>query len=190
MFSCWQRENFGKSRYVAFRQLVSGAFGDHHFQGAAEELVTDFAALVEDIYAQATPTTGFQDLVQSAKGVPLFVASGSEQTQLRSVFDRNGMAKNFRGVFGSPTAKVDIVRGIAGQIRASRVDAQLLMVGDAHADADAAAASDVDFVFVSSFSLVVDSMRARSIREGFPSVVDLAELADLVNAANGKGRLR
>lgn len=176
-FAQWQRQNFGRSRHVAFDKLVSGAFGAHRFDSSVDELLTSFSTAVDDIYDSCDPTPGFDQILALAPLVPLFVASGSAQEQLRAVFKRKGYADYFTGVFGSPQPKNEILQAIAARVRTCGSDGEMLMIGDAQADADAALGASVEFAYMTKYSLVRESMMQRSRTDNFLVFSDLQEVA-------------
>jgi phosphoglycolate phosphatase-like HAD superfamily hydrolase len=80
----------------------------------------------------------------SSARYPLFVASGVPQDELQDIVVRRELAKFFTGVNGSPRNKVQIL----GDIRSEHgwASSQLLMVGDALTDSNAAAKAGTAFV--------------------------------------------
>ena len=87
------------------------------------------------------------------------------------------MESFFDGIFGSPTPKRDIVSEICSRISGPRD--HIVMVGDAHADADAARYAGISFVFMRPFSTARESMESRSAEEGIPVIDALNELFTL-----------
>lgn len=70
------------------------------------------------------------------KRIPLYVASGTPQEELRKVFIARDLAGYFKGVYGTPPAKAAILARI---IRDARVSPkETLMVGDSSTDLEAA----------------------------------------------------
>lgn len=176
-FVDWQSQNFGLSRYRAFGELMDGRFGDPDASPPEiADLLDRFGAEVEGIYKKAPFTEGFPDLLQRLESHPLYVASGSKQDELRVALGHRGIASAFTGIFGSPTPKSEIVRRIVDDVRGADSESRIVLIGDAHADADAAQSNGIDFVFLSGYSTVVDSMTARAETEGFPRIATLNSL--------------
>ena len=68
--------------------------------------------------------------------LPMFVASGTPEDELRFVLDEKGLSGYFRGIRGTPPEKQYLLEGI---IRDNGLDAsEVLMVGDATTDLEAA----------------------------------------------------
>lgn len=172
-FTRWQSANFGTSRYRVFERLLGGDFGPVPPGVTLQRLLDTFGARVRSGYLSVPEAKGTSRLLEILEGVPLYVASGSDERELREVFESRGLADKFRAVRGSPSPKARLVREICE-------DSSMLsplFVGDAHADADAAQENSIDFVFVSGLSTVAISMSARAHAEGYLQFHDLAEFA-------------
>ncbi|WP_158250859.1 HAD family hydrolase [Cryobacterium sp. Y82] len=177
-FSAWQSTNFGTSRYSVFSELLAGTFGPVPSRASIDQLLDGYAIEVRAGYMEVPETPGLRNVLVGLRKLLLFVASGSAETELRSVFKERNLSDNFVEIYGSPRPKAAILAGLSK----SYPDANFLMVGDAHADADAAFAANMDFAFFAPMSLVADSMSARANREGFPVVFDLNDLIGRPNA--------
>lgn len=71
-----------------------------------------------------------------------YVASGSDQSELRFLCKNLNIEKYFVGIYGSPKPKVEIVRDILFKNKSQKV----YLVGDSINDFDAAASNDIYFV--------------------------------------------
>ena len=71
--------------------------------------------------------------------VPMYVASGAPQEELREIMARRGLDRYFDGIYGSPPEKTELLRGILERSGAHPTDA--VMVGDASTDQYAAEAT-------------------------------------------------
>jgi len=169
----WQSANFGTSRFAAFEKLSQGDFGPAP-KTEVELLAQSFAEKVDAIYDRAIETEGLRHFLLGAADTPKFVASGSEQLQLRRAFRTRGLEGLFNGIFGSPTKKANILANIVESLPFRAVET--LMIGDAHADADAAQNAGARFIFMNQYSLVQDTMLERAKAEPFPVIRNLAEL--------------
>ncbi len=79
-----------------------------------------------------------------AAGVPLYVASGTPETELRQLVEARGWSPRFRAVFGSPRLKPEILRRVTRELALPPGD--VVMVGDGRSDHDAALDAGVRFV--------------------------------------------
>lgn len=74
----------------------------------------------------------------------LFVASGSPQEELMRIIRLRNLEKYFRGIYGYPREKIDILRFLLRRYRLKPWE--LLFVGDAASDWNAAGAVDALFI--------------------------------------------
>ena len=179
-FSTWQSKNFGTSRYRAFERLLSGDFGHVPASATLDGLLSAFGDRVSGGYLYVAEASGLRDLLQMLEGLPLYVASGSDEQELRAVLRARGLASYFCEVYGSPTPKSRIVN----QILECSTSTRAIFVGDAHADADAAQGNSIDFVFVNALSTVGASMSVRAKAEGFAEFEGLDDLAAAISAGD------
>lgn len=155
----------GISRYVKFRHYHEQLLGIPYTQAIGEQLSVRFSRLVMDAVVNAPYVAGAREFLDEYhRQVPLFVASGTPEEELREIVRRRGMQHYFRSLHGSPATKGEILEGI---IRRHRfIPSRLLMVGDATADLDGARKAGAAFIG-----------RASSEVKLFPS--DVATIADL-----------
>ncbi|MCG7536342.1 HAD-IA family hydrolase [Pseudoalteromonas sp. OOF1S-7] len=168
------RANFGKSRYhhiAAFAEQFFELTGAESAQFEAR-ILNDYAQSCEQLYLQASLTPAIDELLEKLNGKKLYVASGSDQDELRRVFARRKLHQHFVEILGSPTQKKDNVR----QIIEENGNSQTLMIGDAVSDFSAAAENGIDFLFYSPFSNVKDKMLEMSKEHDFPVINHFSEL--------------
>ncbi|WP_206057143.1 HAD family hydrolase [Nitratireductor sp. XY-223] len=82
-------------------------------------------------------------------GVLLYVVSGAQQIELRSILSERGLIGFFDGVFGSPDSKDEI---LAREFASGAMTRPGIFIGDSRYDADAAARAGLDFVFLHGWS--------------------------------------
>lgn len=109
-----------------------------------------------------------------SKHMPLFVCSGTPEEELRSIVEKRNLQPYFKGVFGSPAEKDEILRRIAQALSGDTKD--LLFVGDALTDLNAAKAVGCAFVGVSTSNTTAPFPRSST----FPVISDLRELTSLL----------
>lgn len=106
-----------------------------------------FNTLVEEAVSVCPWVPGAREFLEARhKLLPLFVASGTPQEELARIVERRGLKEYFRAVYGTPAKKDAILRSIAASLRCGAAD--LLMVGDAMTDHDAARATGAAFIGV------------------------------------------
>ena len=96
----------------------------------------------------------------------LFVASGSDQNELREVMRVRDLDNYFVDIFGSPKKKSDIVAGITFDYP------KTIMIGDAMSDLQAAQSSGIEFIFMAQYSTNL-SMKSDTTLNHINNLVDL-----------------
>jgi phosphoglycolate phosphatase-like HAD superfamily hydrolase len=137
--------NGGVSRFEKFRWFYEEVRGEAITEAVSLELGDRFSELVLDEVRRCEFVPGARELLERLTGeIPLFVASGTPEDELRGIVEHRGLGGLFAGVFGSPATKAQILR----QIMADRglAAAELVFVGDAMTDLRGAAGAGVPFV--------------------------------------------
>lgn len=149
------RHNFGKSRFHHVAHFLDSILDNEEEQrDELEQLIlTDFSKQCRALYLTAELTPGFMGFLGQCKG-KRYVASGSEQSELRDVFVQRGLDVHFDGVFGSPTPKAELIRRILEQEQ----NTNTVMFGDAESDMLSAQQNRIDFVFYAPYSNVKEKM--------------------------------
>lgn len=162
----------GISRYVKFKHYHEKFLGIPYTDALGEQLSERFSRLVMNAIVDAPFVAGaksFLDMFHCQ--LPLFVASGTPEEELREIVRRRVMQHYFRAVYGTPATKGEILKGIVE--RHGFASARVLMVGDAIADLDGAREANTAFVG-----------RVSGGHSPFPAGVetidDLSELADRI----------
>jgi phosphoglycolate phosphatase-like HAD superfamily hydrolase len=178
-FGAFQRANFGTSRYRLFQALVDGRFGEQRPVDLATFLA-DFGTRCRKGYVEQPETAGMRGALARAgqDRRPLYVVSGSDESELRDVFAERSLDAFFADVYGSPATKVEnIVRVREHRRQHGGGDTErILFVGDAEADMKAAEESGADFVFVARYSTVREAMLAKAAERGHRVIEDLQSL--------------
>ncbi|EHU5004812.1 HAD family hydrolase [Vibrio vulnificus] len=159
------RCNFGKSRFHHVSYFLDYILTvDADRRSEVERLIlASFSKQCRNLYLSADVTPGFFQFLEKCKGSK-YVASGSEQEELREVFEQRGLDSYFDGVFGSPTPKVELVKEI---LKMENKNSAVLF-GDAVSDLFSARENKIDFVFYSPYSNVIERLSELSKCEGFP----------------------
>lgn len=133
----WHEQHAGVSRFVKFRYWHEVLLQKTYTEAIEAALSNAFNRLVFDAVVTAPYIKGAFDFLEDYhQRIPLFVASGTPERELRDIVLQRGMKPYFQGVYGSPAAKAEILTSIA---RAHQwLPSQLLMIGDAMADLEGA----------------------------------------------------
>ncbi|WP_107948368.1 HAD family hydrolase [Shewanella baltica] len=143
--------NFGKSRFHHVAHFL-----DHilNIQGSdrkniEQKLLSDFSLQCRELYLTAKLTPNFLEFIESLPGRK-YVASGSEQGELREVFRGRGLDKYFIEVYGSPTNKSELIKNIID----TESNTTAVMIGDAVSDFEASQSNNIDFICYVPYSNV------------------------------------
>ncbi|SHI33865.1 Phosphoglycolate phosphatase, HAD superfamily [Roseomonas rosea] len=183
-FSRYQVANFGTSRYRLFEHFLSWSDLKIRPDADRDALVEAYARLLRSRYTRCASTPGMREVLDGliARGVPLFVVSGSDGTELREVFAERGLAGRFRAIHGSPATKTENLKLVAEELGSALPLEDVWFIGDAEADFKAAQAVGARFVYADHFSTAKPRMRALAAEHGFPTIRDLRGLPALLDA--------
>ena len=142
----YHRLHGGMSRYQKFRYFQQHLLGKPPLTPDEEqELDRQFSELVVEAIVTGEAVPGANEFIrQQAARIPLFVASGTPETELNSIVTRRGLAPYFTGVRGSPTSKQALIADILS-IHAL-IPERVLMIGDALIDYQSAQSNGVAFL--------------------------------------------
>ena len=139
-------QNGGMSRYRKFRH-----FQEHFLhrlpltETEERQLDIRFSELVVEAVIAADPVPGAFELIrQQASKIPLFVASGTPEIELKVIVERRGLAPYFTDVRGAPALKKTIIAEILSSH--DLTPGSVLMIGDAMADYEGAQANHTAFL--------------------------------------------
>lgn len=109
-------------------------------------LIDRYSVMVYEKMLSVPFVKGAYELLSADRGVRRqFIASGTPQSELRRIFEKRDLSRFFDGVYGSPESKVQIVKNWSEK-RKIPTD-EMLFVGDAQSDYDAAISLGMDFVW-------------------------------------------
>lgn len=156
----------GVSRYEKFRHIFRTRLGRELPADEERALGERFTRLCHgEVLASPFVPGALEFLERAAPLVPLYVASGAPQEELREIFRLRGLMRFFQGVFGSPDTKASILGAVLA-FAAVRPE-EALMVGDSSTDLEAALATGTGFF-------------GRGVFPGQPCAVDLTGLFGLL----------
>lgn len=184
-FLSYQARNFGRSRYLLFDDFLRDFAGAEAGERDAGQLLAAFGRACVDGYGSVAETDGIRRLLDRLRGAGtrLFVASGSDQEELRRVVVARGLGGYFEDVLGSPMRKTDCVAAILRSLGGAEAAASAWFVGDAVADLQAAEDHGVAFIYVRRYSNVKDLFDGELASRCACIVETPADLADRLAAA-------
>ncbi|MDH5551919.1 MAG: HAD hydrolase-like protein [Nitrosomonas sp.] len=139
-------QNGGMSRYRKFHYYQQH-FLDKPTLTADEEKELDrrFSELVVEAVIACDAVPGANELIrQQAKRIPLFVASGTPEIELKVIVERRDLSPYFKEVRGAPTLKQTLVAEIVAKHHLN--PASTLMIGDALVDYESADENGLAFL--------------------------------------------
>ncbi|WP_136483229.1 HAD family hydrolase [Vibrio sp. H11] len=165
--------NFGKSRFhhvnVFLDDILEVGLGRDTLR---DDILESFSNQCKTLYIEADLTPGFLEFVECLQGNK-YVASGSEQSELREIFKLRGLDKYFTNVFGSPTPKATLLENILKQ----ESNPKAIMFGDAISDLEAAIKNSCEFIAYIPFSNVPEKIKKASLEHDYKVILNWEELA-------------
>jgi phosphoglycolate phosphatase-like HAD superfamily hydrolase len=141
----WHTQHEGISRFVKFKHWQETLLNQPYTEALGESLSNAFSQLVVDAVVKTSYIQGAQTFLQEYyQQLPLFVASGTPDLELKDIVNRRGMGHYFQKIYGSPMTKEEILNTII--VDNGWMPERVLMVGDALADWEGADAVGAEFL--------------------------------------------
>lgn len=153
-FNQYHLANGGVSRFVKIRYFFEQILKQELDKETEKKLLDEFALFVRNkLYNQDLLIA---DTIMFIEHLPpnlsLFIASGSEQTELRSLCEYLGIASFFTKIVGSPTPKTQNIAALLQEFFLNPSDA--VFIGDSRSDYEAAQANNVAFYGYNNLDLM------------------------------------
>ena len=158
--------NGGLSRFVKikyfFEELLETSiseeeinfFADKYSKIMKEKLINEKYLIRETV-----------DFIKNNNNIKMFIASGSEEKELRLINESLQLSKYFLGIFGSPKNKIDIVKSIIQDNKLNKNET--ILIGDSINDYDAAIKNDIRFFGYNNIKLKnISDKYINTFREG------------------------
>ncbi len=158
--------NGGLSRFVKikyfFEELLETSiseeeinfFADKYSKIMKEKLINEKYLIRETV-----------DFIKNNNNIKIFIASGSEEKELRLINESLQLSKYFLGIFGSPKNKIDIVKSIIQDNKLNKNET--ILIGDSINDYDAAIKNDIRFFGYNNIKLKnISDKYINTFREG------------------------
>jgi HAD superfamily hydrolase (TIGR01549 family) len=137
--------NSGISRFDKFRYFHKVLLREALSPEREKELGEEFSELVVESVIAAPLVKGAREFLEVYhKKIPLFVASGTPDAEIKEIVERRQMAHYFVSVHGAPAKKEEIIKRICNQHGFDR--SKTIMIGDSIADYEGARKSGVCFL--------------------------------------------
>jgi len=161
------KNNFGTSRYSLSKVFIEEFLNIDFDENLYQEILDNYSKNCVSLYNKANTTKNFFQFIEKYKYKNLFVASGSDQEELREVFEQRDLSQYFIEILGSPEKKSNIVKNIVS------ININTVMIGDAMSDLLAAKENNIDFIFMKDYSTNKKMKQDNSI-------ISIQNLGDLI----------
>ena len=142
------KQHGGVSRFKKMIMFINDVLGiDDNV--LIDKLVKDFGDICVDKLIQSELTPYLIDFLKSMQDKDIFVVSGGYQPELKLVFEEKGLAKYFKGIYGSPETKDEISEMLRDDVI---IDYPCVFIGDSKSDYYASKHIGADFIFMTEFS--------------------------------------
>jgi phosphoglycolate phosphatase-like HAD superfamily hydrolase len=170
------KRTFGVSRYVKFKEFLIDFARESFEEKKYILLLNKYAILCEEIYRYANITPGTVDLLKELNNLNknLYVASGSDEEELKEVLNTRNLGKYFNGIYGAPKTKLEC----ATIILKNHPNKRAVFIGDALSDMTTARKNNIDFIYMSKYT-VQSEEQDLTCREGAKRVIKTFK--DLMN---------
>ena len=134
----------GVSRFRKFEWFYDEVLGRKISEDELQVLSQKFRQLVFQGVMYSPMVPGIMETLESLHGrLPMYVASGTPNDELLQVLDARNLTCFFKGVYGAPPGKAELLRCIIEKEGVAANDT--LMVGDSSTDLDAAQSCGTSF---------------------------------------------
>ncbi len=169
----YHQQNGGISRYKKFEYFLSTILSKPINQTELDHLAENFATQVKQSLMNCEVANGLEELRARTCQARWLVVSGGDQSELRDIFVKRGLAKLADGgIYGSPDSKDEI---LMREIANGNIVMPAVFIGDSKYDYRAARRAGLDFLFLSDWS-EVEEWNEWVSRESLMSCSSLSEL--------------
>lgn len=141
----YHKAHGGVSRYEKIRYFEKNFMGSAPTEQKIQEMSAQFSDLVEKKVSASGWVVGAKEFLEKYyQKSPLYVASATPQAELERILAARDMADYFKGVYGSPETKDNHLRTVI--VAQGCTAAEILMVGDAMSDYEAAQMTGANFI--------------------------------------------
>ncbi len=144
------RAHGGQSRFAKFRHFFTQIAPVEDIEASVAVAVERFGGFSRAAYDHVRPLPEALRLSRAVGPARCYVASGAAQDELEEVFASKGLSGHFARVLGSPTPKLELVRGVLEE--GGYAPERTVLIGDGAIDFRVCQELHLHFVFVARFS--------------------------------------
>ncbi len=150
----YHRENGGLSRFNKIKYFYNSILQSDIDEQTLKSYTDEFSILMKNELCKKVYL--IEDCISFIKSnyekYKMFIASGSEQNELRYLCEELDLTKYFEGIYGSPTHKNELVKNIIDLNSYERN--HYVLIGDSINDLEAAEENDIEFLAYNNSELV------------------------------------
>lgn len=136
----------GISRFEKFEMIYRDILCEPLSREKKEELGRQFSGYVYRGVLESPFVEGAKEFLEKYYNkLPLFIASGTPEEEMKSIIKDMGIEKYFKGVYGSPAKKKDIISDIMEKFHFKQ--GEVIFVGDSADDEEGAKGAGVQFIW-------------------------------------------
>jgi HAD superfamily hydrolase (TIGR01549 family) len=144
----YHKINAGVSRYEKFNYFFNHILNFQDYDQELEVALNQYATLCKERLLNSNLTTGIMTFLDKTVHIPKIVVSGSDQNELNWLFKQKGIDQYFKNIFGSPKNKIELFNDYFKE----SVNKNILFIGDAKYDFEAAKHFGFDFIFIYGYT--------------------------------------
>ena len=142
-------QNGGISRFEKFRHYYNNLLCKQISEETVNKLADDFALLVKDKVINSPYIKNADFFIERhSKKVKQYICTGTPETEMIEIAEKKNIAHFFKGIFGSPRKKTDIINSIIAST--GFLPEEFIYFGDATTDFVAAMECSVPFIGIYS----------------------------------------
>ena len=144
-FVAYHMTHMGISRHVKFKYFIEEILKEPYTDEKERELADAFEKIVFDRVMTCEYVPGARQFLENNfDKYDLFIASGTPDEEMNRIVDGRDLRKFFKGVYGTPMKKPEIIDRILSESGYTKDEA--VFVGDAGTDMKAAAETGLVFI--------------------------------------------
>ncbi|MEW6614415.1 MAG: HAD-IA family hydrolase [Thermodesulfobacteriota bacterium] len=141
----YHTRNGGVSRYEKFKYIYENILKQPLTELKFQQLCKKFSDLVVDEVVSSSYVRGAKEFLEEhAELYRCFIATGTPQEEIEEIVRKRNIGHYFKGIYGAPIKKLDIVKKIINKEKITPSEA--IYIGDALSDYEAAKINSVTFI--------------------------------------------
>lgn len=135
----------GLSRYEHFRHFHNNILKKDLDSNEEADLAEKFSQLVKQAVIDAPYVPGIIEFLNTYKDIiDFYIVSGTPEEELKYIINVRDIAHYFKGIYGSPRCKADIINDILTSANLEKKN--VVMIGDNMTDYDGATIAGISFI--------------------------------------------